>query len=263
MIINSIAVVVGLVRILNAQLTPCKERIVRLAMMPAFAALWFTTTWYVYMFSLPFSNGENFQFNPNPTVATLIATISLPLLSSIVFLTAFKAIRRLGYATVVAALVVGLNSFANVIPTVQPMISFLPWYVIMAILPALIADLVLNYLPAKTKVSIKKSELIAGAIIGSVFYMFGFPMITWVFSIPIGMNFVDMEGIEAIGNLTSDFQNSFISIISLTAAPGAIMGILGAAVTSDKVYSPPKSIRAESRSIDNNANMGVSYFAGK
>jgi hypothetical protein len=133
----------------------------------------------------------------------------------------------------------------------------------MAILPALIADLVLNYLPAKTKISTKKSELIAGSIIGSVFYMFSFPMIAWVFSIPVGMNFVGMEGIEAIVNLTSDFQNSFISILSITAVPGAIMGILGAAVTLDKVYSPPKSIRAENRGIDNNANMGVSYFAGK
>jgi hypothetical protein len=248
MLINSIAVVLGLARIRYTGLTPSNEKIVRLALIPAFAALWFTMIWYVYMFSLPFSNGEDFKFNPNPNVAALIATISLPFLSSIVFLTASKAIGWPGGATSVAVLIVGLNSFANVIPTVPSMISFLPWYLIIAILPALIADLVLKFLPMKSNVSIKKSEIITGAIIGCVFYMFSYPMITWVFSIPLGMNYVGMEGIEAINNLTSDFKNSFVSILALTMIPGALMGILGAFVASDKIYSSPKLIHAESHS---------------
>ena len=248
MLINSIAVVLGLARIRYTGLTPSNEKIVRLALIPAFGALWFTMIWYVYMFSLPFSNGEDFKFNPNPNVAALIATISLPFLSSIVFLTASKAIGWPGGATSVAVLIVGLNSFANVIPTVPSMISFLPWYLIIAILPALIADLVLKFLPMKSNVSIKKSEIISGAIIGCVFYMFSYPMITWVFSIPLGMNYVGMEGIEAINNLTSDFKNSFVSILALTMIPGALMGILGAFVGSDKIYSSPKLIHAESHS---------------
>ena len=248
MLINSIAVVLGLARIRYTGLTPSKEKIVRLALIPAFAALWFTMIWYVYMFSLPFSNGEDFKFNPNPNVAALIATIALPFLSSIVFLTASKAIGWPGGATSVAVLIVGLNSFANVIPTVPSMISFLPWYLIIAIFPALIADLVLKFLPMKSNVSIKKSEIIAGAIIGCVFYMFSYPMVTWVFSIPLGMNYVGMEGIEAINNLTSDFKNSFVSILALTMIPGALMGILGAFVASDKIYSSSKLIHAESHS---------------
>jgi hypothetical protein len=248
MLINSIAVVLGLARILNAGLTPSKKKMVRLAMIPAFAALWFTIIWYVYMFSLPFSNGENFQFNPNPTFAALIATISIPFLSSIIFLTASKAIGWPGAATAVAVLIVGLNSFANVIPTVQSMISFLPWYLIIAIFPALIADLVLKFLPMKSNLSMKKSEIIAGAIIGCVFYMFSYPMITWVFSIPLGMNYVGMEGIEAINNLTSDFKNNFVSVLALTMIPGALIGILGAIVASAKIYSSPKLIHDESHS---------------
>jgi hypothetical protein len=248
MLINSIAVVLGLARMRHIGLTPSKEKIVRLAMIPAFAALWFTMIWYVYMFSLPFSNGEDFKFNPNPNVAALIATISLPFLSSIVFLTASKAIGWPGGATSVAVLIIGLNSFANVIPTVPSMISFLPWYLIIAIFPAVIADLVLKFLPMKSNVSIKKSEIIAGAIIGCVFYMFSYPMITWAFSIPLGMNYVGMEGIEAINNLTSDFKNSFVSILALTMIPGALMGILGAFLASDKIYSSPKLIHEESHS---------------
>lgn len=255
MLINSVAVVIGLVRIQRTQLTHPKETIVRLAIIPAFAALWFTTTWYAYMFSLPFSNGENFQFNPNPTIAVLVATISLPLLNSIILLAAQKTIGGFGGATAVAVLVVILNILTNVVPTVQPIVSFLPWYLVAAILPALIADLALNYLPRITKISMKNSQLISGAIIGSLFYIFSYPMITWIYSIPFGMNFASMEGIEAIGNLTNDFQNSLMSILAFTVVPGAIIGMLGAILILYKTHSPIGKVRNQASS----ANMGESY----
>ena len=255
MLINSVAVVVGLVRIQHTHLTHPKETIVRLSIMPAFAALWFTTKWYAYMFSLPFSNGENFQFNPDPTIAVLVATISLPLLNSIMFLAAQKTIGGFGGATAVTVLVVILNILTNVIPTVQPIVSFLPWYLVTAILPALIADLALNYLPRITKISMKNSQLISGAIIGSVFYIFSYPMIAWIYSIPFGMSFVSMEGIEAIGNLASDFQNSLRSILPFTVVPGAIIGMLGAILTLNKTHSPIGKVRNEATSADS----GVSY----
>lgn len=255
MLINSVAVVIGLVRIQRTQLTHPKETIVRLAIIPAFAALWFTTTWYAYMFSLPFSNGENFQFNPNPTIAVLVATISLPLLNSIILLAAQKTIGGFGGATAVAVLVVILNILTNVVPTVQPIVSFLPWYLVAAILPALIADLALNYLPRITKISMKNSQLISGAIIGSLFYIFSYPMITWIYSSPFGMNFASMEGIEAIGNLANDFQNSLMSILAFTVVPGAIIGMLGAILILDKTHSPIGKVRNQASS----ANMGESY----
>lgn len=255
MLINSVAVVIGLVRIQRTQLTHPKETIVRLAIIPAFAALWFTATWYAYMFSLPFSNGENFQFNPNPTIAVLVATISLPLLNSIILLAAQKTIGGFGGATAVAVLVVILNILTNVVPTVQPIVSFLPWYLVAAILPALIADLTLNYLPRITKISMKNSQLISGAIIGSLFYIFGYPMITWIYSIPFGMNFASMEGIEAIGNLGSDFQNSLRSILAFTVVPGAITGMLGAILILDKAHSPIGKVRNQASGAD----IGESY----
>jgi hypothetical protein len=67
-------------------------------MIPGFAALWFTTTWYVYMFSLPFSNGENFQFNLNYNIAATIAIVALPQFSSIIFVAVSKTIGRFGAA---------------------------------------------------------------------------------------------------------------------------------------------------------------------
>lgn len=63
-----------------------------------------------------------------------------------------------------------------------------------------------------------------------------------------------MEGIEAIGNLASDFQNSLRSILPFTV-PGAIIGMLGAILTLNKTHSPIGNVRNEATSADS----GVSY----
>src|SRR5919107_1291962 len=143
MLINAVGVVLGITRII-VHVPPLKQKLVKITMIPAFTALWFTTTWYVYMFALPFSNGEYFQFNLDPNVSTIIALIALPLLSSMIFLTASKTIGRFGAASTIVALVAGLNIFANIIPTGNVLTPLLPWYSIISIIPELIADLVLN-----------------------------------------------------------------------------------------------------------------------
>ena len=95
MLINAVGVVIGITRII-VPCTTIKTKVNQSYNDSCISTLWFTTTWYVYMFALPFSNGEHFQFNLDPNVATLIALIALPLLSSVIFLTASKAIGRFG-----------------------------------------------------------------------------------------------------------------------------------------------------------------------
>ena len=227
MLINSIAVVLGLARVIVYLPIGSKQRLIKFALVPAFAALWFTTIWYVYMFSLPFSNGENFQFNLNPNLSVLIAIVALPLLSSIIFVTASKVIEIFGAASAVAVLVIGINVFANIIPT-DGAISLLPFYLVLTIIPAITADIVLNNATIRSRVGVRRSELIAGALVGSTFYIFGYPMLTWAFAIPLDMQFVDLQGIEAISNLTSNFLSTLSTILAITLVPGTLMGIAGA-----------------------------------
>lgn len=235
MLINAVAVVVGLARIGVHISVPSKQRLIKLALIPAFAALWFTTTYYVYMFSLPFSNGGNFQFNLNSSIAVTIAIIALPLLSSIIFVTASKTIGKFGAASAVAVLIVAVNVFANILPTDGMMISFLPWYLIVAITPAVTSDIILNNSTLKSKIGEGDSLLIAGAIIGSMFYIFNYPMLIWAFSIPLDMQLVNLQGIEAVTILTSNFLSTLPTALAITLVPGALMGILGAYVSSKKI----------------------------
>lgn len=227
MLINSIAVVLGLARVIVYLPIGSKQRLIKFALVPAFAALWFTTIWYVYMFSLPFSNGENFQFNLNPNLSVLIAIVALPLLSSVIFVTASKVIEIFGAASAVAVLVIGINVFANIIPT-DGAISLLPFYLVLTIIPAITADIVLNNATIRSRVGVRRSELISGALVGSTFYIFGYPMLTWAFAIPLDMQFVDLQGIEAISNLTSNFLSTLSTILATTLVPGILMGIAGA-----------------------------------
>jgi hypothetical protein len=234
MLINSIAVVLGLARVTVHLPIGSKQRLIKFAMVPAFAALWFTTIWYVYMFSLPFSNGENFQFNLNPNLSVLIAIVALPLLSSVIFVTASKVIEIFGAASAVAVLIIGINVFANVIPT-DGVISLLPFYLVMTIVPTITADIVLNNATIRSRIGVRQSELIAGALVGSTFYIFGYPMLTWAFAIPLNMQFVNLQGIEAISNLTFNFLSTLSTILAITLVPGTLMGIAGAFLSSKKL----------------------------
>jgi hypothetical protein len=227
MLINSIAVVLGLARVIVYLPIGSKQRLIKFALVPAFAALWFTTIWYVYMFSLPFSNGENFQFNLNPNLSVLIAIVALPLLSSTIFVTASKVIEIFGAASAVAVLVIGINVFANIIPT-DGAISLLPFYLVLTIIPAITADIVVNNATIRSRVGVRRSELIAGALVGSTFYIFGYPMLTWAFAIPLDMQFVDLQGIEAINNLTFNFLSTLSTVLAITLVPGTLMGMAGA-----------------------------------
>jgi hypothetical protein len=238
MLINAIATVLGLVRIVVHIASRSRQRLIKAAMVPAFAALWFTTTWYVYMFSLPFSNGENFQFNLNPNIAYLIAIITLPMLSSIIFLTASKSIGRFGAGTIVSALVVGINIIANITPSQSMLSSILPWYSIIAILPALVADILLYNSAIKSKLGLRATELIAGILVSSVFYIFNYPMLTWAFAIPLDMPIANQQGMQAIANLTSNFLSTLPVMLSITLVPAALMGLLGALLVSNKITIP-------------------------
>jgi hypothetical protein len=238
MLINAVATVVGLARIGVHVTSSSRQRLIKAAMIPAFAALWFTTIWYVYMFSLPFSDGENFQFNLNPNIASLIAIVTLPLLSSIIFLTASKSIGKFGAGTIVSALVVGINIFANIVPSQGMMISILSWYFIIAILPALIADIILNNSTIKSKLGLRASELVAGILVGSVFYIFNYPMLTWAFAIPLDMPIANLQGMQAVASLTSNFLSTLPAMLSITLVPAALMGLLGALFVSKKITIP-------------------------
>src|SRR5919198_6086620 len=243
MLINSIAVVLGLARIIVHFPTVRERRLRRLikaAMIPAFAAMWLTMIWYVYMFALPLSDGQHFNFNLNPVHESIIAIIALPAIGSIVFITASRTIGRFGAAAAITALLLVINSFANIIPSDQLM-PFLPWYLMLIIIPTVLADLILNnkfiiITRSKKILNTQSSVIISGAIIGSLFYILGYPMLPITFAEPLSYTF------QSMNDILVNFVRTLPLVIVMTAVPGVAMGITGAIISTKKIKVPQANI---------------------
>ncbi len=229
MLINSIAIVLGLSRIIKYLQTPNQRRLVKSLLIPAFAVMWLTMIWYVYIFVLPLSKGAHFDFNLTPVHEILISIIALPLINSLVFITSSRVIGRFGGATAVTALLLALISSANIMPSAQ-LTPFLPWYLVL-IIPSIASDLILNnHLVFKSKkIDTKYSIIISGAIVGSIFYILGYPMLPITFAEPSPHIF------SLFNDLLDSFINTLPSAIALTIIPGIIMGIVGAIISSKKL----------------------------
>jgi hypothetical protein len=238
MLINSVAVVLGFARIIVYFPTLRERRLIKASMLPAFAVMWLTMIWYVYMFALPLSNGVHFNFNLNPTCESLIAIIALPLICSLVFITASRTIGKFGAASAVTSLLLGMNTFANILPSEQ-LTPFLPWY-LMLIIPAVMSDLILNK-PAIIRGSshilrTEVSGIISGAIIGSIFYILGYPMLPITFAEPLSYTFHSMNDILV------NFVKTLPLVLVFTAIPGMAMGITGAFISIKKIKVPHMDI---------------------
>lgn len=235
MLINSIALVLGLVRI-STHLSAKKKTWVKSAMIPAFSAMWLTMIWYIYMFALPFSNGEQFNFNLHPIAESAIASIALPLISALVFVSASRNIGIYGAATVTAMLI-GISAITNIIPA-NPLIQLLPWYLSL-IMVAVIADLILNRSIVTTKLKskifgVEKSALVAGAMIGSIFYIMGYPMLPFPFAVQLGY-----QDFHPINDVLPIFVDTLPTVLPFTIINGALMGMIGCIISIKKIQSEP------------------------
>jgi len=242
MLITSIGVVIGLARIkISDTKTNSKLEILKnIALIPAFAALWFTIIWYVYFFSLPFSNGERFNFNPDPYLASIIATLFLPLFGSMIFFIASKTISRFGAVSAIGGLVIIINLFANIIPTEGILFPSILWYFPLSFIPIIIADFLTNNFTFRKRKYKEKSinKIVAAALLGAAFYVFNYPMIVWAYAIPLNMSlFVNNQELPLMSQLISNFLTTLPIMLIISIPSGAIMSVIGYLITNKMIES--------------------------
>ena len=236
MLITAIAVVLGLARITVNLPSISQKRLVKVCLFPAFAAMWFTMIWYTYVFALPFSDGEHFNFNLHPIAESAIAVVALPLISSMIFVAASKTLGRYGASTAVAILV-GLIAITNIVPA-SPLIPFLPIYialVVIAVLADLIASKSVRAMHSKTRImGVEKSTLLAGAMVGSLFYILGYPMLPTTFAV-----FMGYYNFDPIVDALPIFVDTLPIVLPLTVIMGSVMGMAGAIMSERIIKSKP------------------------
>jgi hypothetical protein len=221
MLINSVAVFIGLYGVMN-NISHWKN-LAKIFLIPSLCSLWFTSIWYVFIFVLPFSESDFFNFNLDTYSATLIASIFLPLINSIMFLCSSKVFNNtFGYASIIVSLLVLINTLSTIIPTGDLLSPLIPWYFVSILGASLLADILLNssFIRMNTK-QFKNNKLIASSIIGSIFYFFNYPMIIWTYGTFLH---TDLGSLNAV---LPTFLNTIVILTLITVPVGAAMGLIG------------------------------------
>lgn len=226
MLINSIGTVMGLIRMNSCLKDQPANRVNGIFLVIGFIALWVNLITYVYIFSLPISNGELFNFNLPPVLESIIALILLPLVNSFIILLTINTFKKFGYTSLVGIGVIVLNSFSTILPS-QELSAFLPYYLLSAV-PIIIIDLIVyDKLPFKGKTStIKYRSIFAGAMAGALFYVIGYPLLPLAlgdYLMPLNLSTM---GFTTLVDIIPIFVNSFATVFPLTLVIGAAVGLI-------------------------------------
>lgn len=256
MLITSIGVVIGLakIKIPSTKKNINLETLRKIVLIPAFAALWFTIIWYVYFFSLPFSNGDSFNFNLNPYLASIIATLFLPLVGSIIFFIASKTLNRLGAVSAIGGLVIITNLVSNIFSTDGILFLSIFWYIPLSFIPIIISDfLVNNPTFRKTNHELKSiKKIVAAVLIGAGFYFFNYPMVVWAYALPLEMTLlVNNQELPLMSQLISNFSATIPIMLLISIPIGAIIGVIGYLIANKMIKS--KNTNKEGNPINDNS----------
>ena len=196
----------------------------------SFGIFWFSVMWLLFFFVLPISSGDTFNFNPDPYVAIVLSFVFIPIAFSMVFWTTSKTLNHFGAASVAALSFMMMNITSNIL-TSESLLFYLPWFI--APIAAAVASDYIFHKKGNSKLSQKHSEKISGAILGSMFFMFCFPM--------LAMTFLDVylyNDVFAYDILPTASETVF-DIWLMTIPLGALSGTVGMIISPKllKFYS--------------------------
>jgi hypothetical protein len=181
--------------------------------------VWLTLAGVVGMFSLPFSKTQYFDFNPDPFVGALVATLGYPVLLSFILISSFRLGNdRFGIISITASVYMVICAVTVIIPN-SSLVLTLPFY-ILNLVPIVAVDILFTI--SKNRIP-PVVYIIGGAVFGSVFFMMQYPLITHVYN-----EVVTMQAFVWPSLTSSTYFGMFGHVYTLVAVPGAAMGIIGA-----------------------------------
>jgi hypothetical protein len=200
-----------------------------------YGILWMILINLVFMFTLPFSDGQYFDFNPSPTVA-LILGLTLPAAFTAIVFYSVQSISFPFRMTVVAATLITLQSLATIISNIY-FAGLLPLYLLNILIP-LSLDIVSIYTKNNNKLFRISSNndykrIIFSIAISFFFITFYFPWSVNMFKAFFGIDLITFESVIIFEQLLWKFTLPILMPVSLISA---YMGIL----IWKKLYGYPK-----------------------
>ncbi|QLH08792.1 hypothetical protein [Candidatus Nitrosotenuis sp. DW1] len=186
--------------------------------------VWLSVTGLFFSFSLPFSQTDYFDFNPDPVFGAIFATIAFPFLISLMLYMAYLVNDgKFGFISTTGATLVVINMMTSIIPNpwLHPTV---PFY-LFTIIPIVLCDLVLMISKNKMR------TYLAAGIFGMLGYFVYYPLITHVY------NKIDTNQIVSASVTSKIYFDMVLSVYPLIVVPCIVMGLVGALVCHRMINS--------------------------
>ena len=176
--------------------------------------VWLSASGIISSLSLPFSSTDFFQFNPEPTIAFIIASMAYPFLISLSLTLIFRLSNyQFGMMSILGGLFLLIYSSTAIVPNFA-MFDTIQFYSL-NLIPFVISDIFLKINRSKI------SGFFVGGLLGSIFYMTYYPYVMYTYNEIL------------LGKLVSPSLIYFVyfeliqTVLLYTLIPAILMGILG------------------------------------
>ncbi len=181
--------------------------------------VWLSSSGIISSLSLPFSSTDFFNFNPEPTIAFIIASLAYPFLISFSLTLIFRLSNyQFGILSILGGLFLLIYSTTAIVPNFAMFDTVL--FYSLNLIPFVIADVFLKLNRSKI------SMLFVGSLVGSVFYMVYYPYIMYTYNEIL------------LGKLVSPSLIYFVyfeliqNVLIYTIIPAIVMGMVGVLLSS-------------------------------
>ncbi len=190
-----------------------------------FGILWMVLVNFVFMFTLPFSEGQYFDFNPSPTIALVLGS-TLPAVFTAIIFYSVQGISFPFRMTAVAATLMTLQSSSTIISNVY-FAGLFPLYLLNILVPLLL-DIIATYTKNNNKVlAVRPSKdflrIVFSIAISYFFITLYFPWSVNMFKAYFGIDLITFESVAIFEQL---FWNFIIPILMPVSFASAYAGIL-------------------------------------
>ena len=209
--------------LIGTHLFESRKRFKIMSEMICYGILWIITINFIFMFTLPFSDGQYFDFNPSPTAALILGSTLPPILTAIIFYS-LQNIQFPFRMTVVTATLMTIQS-TSTITSNNYFMSLLPLY-IMNILVPLSLDAISVFAQSNKNVSAKSKDhkhIIFSVAISFFFITMYFPWSVNIFKSFFGMDLITFESVLIFEQLLWKF---IVPILIPVSFASAYLGLL-------------------------------------
>ena len=192
--------------------------------MICYGILWLIAINFVFMFTLPFSEGQYFDFNPSPTAALILGS-TLPSIFTAIIFYSLQDLKFPFRMTVVTATLMAIQSSATITSN-NYFVGLLPLYLLNILIPITL-DVISIFTQNNYKVSVKSNKdhkrIIFSVAISFFFVTFYFPWSVNMFKSFFGIDLVTFESVLIFEQLLWKF---IVPILMPVSFMSAFLGLL-------------------------------------